>query len=526
MSFRKIIVGVAGLLFLAGQVKAQDPMGLYFMETIPQTKHTNPVMQPRANGFFALPNVNQLFQSDLAFSDVFQDVGSEWVSPLSKRFNYGDLYKTTGKAFNINQQADVQLVGLGFRSERDYISVSLSMKGAVAMGVPSDLFRITDKGLSNGSRFDFSTLRTRMVTYKEINIGYSREWTENLTLGINVKPLFGVMGGMTDISRFDCSTLRTKMVVYKVINIGYSREWTADLTLGHNAKPLFGVMGGMSDISRFELQTSREAYNVYVDRKLYTSAPLEVEESETPGDFPESIEGRDMDDEWGSYFSSFKNPGIALDLGAVYRLNDRLQLSAALTNLGFIKWKEDLNSLSFSGHYSFEGLEVDGSNKDDLDEALEAIGDSLETVIDYSTGKESFSMSLVPGLYVGAQYDLTRSLSLGLLSRSLMQKQNFRQEFNLSANWQPYTFLALNANYGYRVKGGGGLGGGLSLLLGPLQFFAIADYLPTHYGNVNFEGDEFTMFPNQRELSVKLGFNLIFGRHGYRNRPMLTPASL
>src|SRR5690554_8149992 len=77
MSFRKIIVGVAGLLFLAGQVKAQDPMGLYFMETIPQTKHTNPAMQPRANGFFALPNVNQLFQSDLAFSDVFQDVGSE-----------------------------------------------------------------------------------------------------------------------------------------------------------------------------------------------------------------------------------------------------------------------------------------------------------------------------------------------------------------------------------------------------------------------------------------------------------------
>src|SRR5690554_1850486 len=376
MSFRKIIVGVAGLLVLAGQVKAQDPMGLYFMETIPQIKHTNPAMQPRANGFFALPNVNQLFQSDLAFSDVFQDVGSEWVSPLSKRFNYGDLYKTTGKAFNINQQADVQLVGLGFRSERDYISVSLSMKGAVAMGVPSDLFRITDKGFSNGSRFDFSTLRTKMVTYKEINIGYSREWTEDLTLGINVKPLFGVMGGMTDISRF-------------------------------------------------ELHTSREVYNVYVDGKVYTSAPLEVEESETPGDFPESIEGRDMDDEWGSYFSSFKNPGIALDVGAVYRLNDRLQLSAALSNLGFIKWKEDLNSLSFSGHYSFEGLEVDGSNKADLDEALEAIGDSLEPVIDYSTGNESFSMSLVPGLYVGAQYDLTSSLSLGLLSRSLMQKQNF-----------------------------------------------------------------------------------------------------
>src|SRR5690554_6550257 len=135
-------------------------------------------------------------------------------------------------------------------------------------------------------------------------------------------------------------------------------------------------------------------------------------------------------------------------------------------------------------------------------------------------------MSLVPGLYVWAQYDMTRSLSIGLLALCLMPKQYFRQELNLSAKWQPYTFFALNANYGYRVKGVGGLGGGLSLLLCPLQFFAIADYLPTHYANVNCEGDEFTMFPNQRVLSVKLGFNLIFGRHGYRNRPMLTPASL
>lgn len=462
---------------ISGHVLAQDPMALYFMEVIPQTKYTNPAMQPRANGFFALPNVNALFQSDLAFSDVFQDVGSEWVSPLSKRFNYGDLYDASGQAFNVNEQTDFQLMGLGFRTGRDYISVSLSVKGAVAMGVPSDLFRITDKGFPNGSRFDFSTLRTKMVTYKEINIGYSREWTEDLTLGVNVKPLFGVLGGMTDISRF-------------------------------------------------ELQTSREVFDVYVDGKVYTSAPLEIEENETPGDFPESIEGRDMDDEWGSYFSSFKNPGIAFDFGAVYQLNNRLELSAALTNLGFIKWKEDLNTLSFGGHYSFEGLEVDGSNKDDLDEALDAIGDSLKTVIDYTTGEEQFSMALVPGLYVGAQYELTKSLSLGVLSRSLMQKQNFRQEFNLSANWQPYTFLALNANYGYRVKGGGGLGGGLSLLLGPVQFFAIADYLPTHYANVNFDGDEFTMFPNQRELSVKLGLNLIFGRHGYRNRPMLAPASL
>ena len=34
------------LLALVTSIKAQDPMGLYFMETIPQSSFINPAMQP------------------------------------------------------------------------------------------------------------------------------------------------------------------------------------------------------------------------------------------------------------------------------------------------------------------------------------------------------------------------------------------------------------------------------------------------------------------------------------------------
>jgi hypothetical protein len=198
-----------------------------------------------------------------------------------------------------------------------------------------------------------------------------------------------------------------------------------------------------------------------------------------PGDFPESVEGREMSaSDWSSYLSAFKNPGIALDMGAVYALNDQWEFSAALNNLGFIKWTEDLNSLSFNGIYSFKGLEVDGSNKDDLDAAVDAIGDSLKTVINYGVGQEQFSMGLIPGLYMGASYNLNHAISFGFLSRSQFQKNNFRQDFNLSANLQPYSFVALNVNYSLRVNGGNGLGTGVSLLMGPLQLFLLADYHP------------------------------------------------
>jgi hypothetical protein len=472
MISKKILYSLIGFVFTSLGAVAQSPMGAYYMETIPQVNHINPAIAPRANGFFALPGFNQLFQSDLSFSDVFQDAGSEWISPLSKRFDYDKLYKAAGKSFNLNEQIEIGVFGLGFRSGRDYFSLSMSLKGAVNIGVPSDLFKITETGFADGSSFDLSTLRTKAMAYKEISIGYSREWNDRLDVGINIKPLFG-------------------------------------------------MMGAMSDISRFELSTSREYYDLYVDGNIYVSAPLEVEEGQA-GDFPESIEARDMEDEdWTDYASSFKNPGIALDLGAVYKFTDKLHFSAAINNLGYIRWKDDLNSLSFNGTYRFEGLEVDGSNKDDLDEALEAIGDSLKTVIEYGVGKEKFSMPLIPGVYLGAQYYLNNAVSVGFLSRSLIQKHNFRQDFNLSANIQPYSFVALNVNYSYRINGGNGIGSAVSFLLGPMQLYLMADYIPTRYANVIMDGDEFTMFPYQKELSVKLGLNLIFGRHGLRNRPSL-----
>ena len=130
-------------------------------------------------------------------------------------------------------------------------------------------------------------------------------------------------------------------------------------------------------------------------------------------------------------------------------------------------------------------------------------------------------MPLIPGVYLGAQYYLNNAISLGFVSRSLIQKQNFRQDFNASANIQPYSFVALNVNYSYRINGGNGIGSAVSFLMGPLQLYVVADYIPTRYANVIMDGDEFTMFPYQKELSVKLGLNLIFGRHGMRNRPSL-----
>src|SRR6056297_1984287 len=74
------------------------------------------------------------------------------------------------------------------------------------------------------------------------------------------------------------------------------------LTFGIRLKPLFGIAGGVSKIDQFHLNTSRTRWNMTVDGTVYSSAPVNVEEGQ-PGEFPETIEERDLSDaETSDYF--------------------------------------------------------------------------------------------------------------------------------------------------------------------------------------------------------------------------------
>ncbi|MGQ1889487.1 DUF5723 family protein [Thermophagus sp. OGC60D27] len=455
-------------------LKSQNLMGLYFMETIPQSQQLNPAFQPRANGFFALPSVNLMTQSDVAFNDIFQEKGNQWVTPLSQQFDYSELYNVIGNAANFNQYLNVDLMGFGFRSGKDYFTFSMGIRSVMQSSIAADLFKMVEMGFPDGESFDFSPTRIKQAVFHQLAFGCSRHWNQHLTLGIKIKPLFGIIGGVTDIDRL-------------------------------------------------RLNTSRNQWDLMVAGAMHTSAPFDVEEG-TPGDFPESVEARDLsDDEMADYLSSLSNTGIAFDFGAEYQLNNSWTFSVALNDLGYVKFKDDLNSLSFKGTYSFDGINAEGTDGDEIEQAFEDIGDSIKTIIDYDVTHEKFNIPLTSSLYVGASYQWTPAVSFGLLSGSVFQKNGFRQDFCLSANLQPYSFMALNFNYSKRIKGENGLGMTTAFLFGPLQFFLAANYIPLHYADVYFdeEEDAIPMAYRQKDLNISFGLNLIFGRHGNRDKPLL-----
>ena len=492
MNTKKISVLLILTLFgvaVNGQVR--QPHSLYFMETIPQISQMNPALQPRANGYLMLPSVNVDFISDIAMKDMLQQHGDEWYSLVEKKFDYAKLRKSIGKkATMFNNDLDVDIIGYGLRAGNGYLSIGFSEHVSNNFAMPSDLFNITENGFPNGTILDFSPLRYQAIAYKQFLIGYSHRVNDRLTVGLNIKPLFGQFALATDIQNF---SIRTK-----------EEQW--DMNARGNV------------YSSMPCNVKLDADGKIEDVKL----PYEPSDG-----FPDGYQFDDWLSDYGNdlfqdYGLAFHNPGIAFDLGASYRIDERLTASISLNNLGFISWKEDLNSLSFDGKYKFNGLYCDISKDDDIHDLLNNLGDSIADAMKYKAKHNKFKTTLPPVLHAGVSYQFTESLSAGFLSRTVFWKNCVRQSFNLSGYFQPYSFFALNAGVTWQVKSNVYLGGGFMFLLGPLQIYILADHAPVYYSKLTIDEKNIPYIPERlKTVTVRTGLNLIFGRHGYVNKPML-----
>jgi hypothetical protein len=204
---------------------------------------------------------------------------------------------------------------------------------------------------------------------------------------------------------------------------------------------------------------------------------------------------------------------MAIDVGTIILLDDQWTLYGSIIDIGLLRFKNDLNQMSFNGSYSFTGISMDGFDENELNQNIDEIADTLNNLISYSVDHLKFNMWLTPKLYLGASYRINPFISVGFLTRSVFQKHRINQELNISANIRPAKFLELNLNYS--VRPGGSLGPGASLVIGksPLQFYVGGDYLPPRYAMVSFDDSKpYPIIHKQQDFSFKAGINLIFNK--------------
>jgi hypothetical protein len=182
------------------EASAQNSQAMYFMN-IPQNHLINPAFRPSNSVYIGLPvvsginlNINNNFVN---FSDVFikGQVKDSIITFLHPDYNVDKfLAKLKDKNF-LESESMIQLFGVGFSIGKDgyvFIDINERVDGNVVM--PGDLFKLALKGNEEfvGSRIDLSSLRGDMKYYHEVGMGYSRNITDRLRIGIKGKLLFGI----------------------------------------------------------------------------------------------------------------------------------------------------------------------------------------------------------------------------------------------------------------------------------------------------------------------------------------------
>ena len=106
------------------------------------------------------------------------------------------------------------------RSGYVFLDINERIEGNIVL--PGDLFRLALKGNEGfvGSKIDLSSLRADLKYYREFGIGFSRNFTDKLRIGVKGKLLFGIAGASIDNKSLGIT-----------VNDDYSHTLDANLTV-------------------------------------------------------------------------------------------------------------------------------------------------------------------------------------------------------------------------------------------------------------------------------------------------------
>jgi len=203
-----------------------------------------------------------------------------------------------------------------------------------------------------------------------------------------------------------------------------------------------------------------------------------------------------------SYFFNKKNHGAAADLGVTLKLSDKLQLSAAVNNVGFIGWK------SRNANYQTDTLklrlpEPDFNDISDSEAAqneyLGAALDSLAFSLTQIKNNDKFNMPLPVNFNAAASFTLNEKNSVHV---QIMAQRYFEEIYaNIGAGFKtkPTKWLTLLPTATLWNLSDLNFGLGLILKPGPVQISFLFDNL---YGLISPDA--------QRNASAGLGINFVF----------------
>ena len=434
------------MLVASGLAHGQFIRSSFFMETAQYRIQLNPALVPE-RGFVNLPavgNTGAWVQSNVLGIDDAMDI--------FRHGDNGDYYTTESFNAKLDDRnkatlgVTTDLISAGWWHGKGFMTFNVSVKADGYANTPKEMFTFMQdmRGMHSNDysnyRCDMRDVEFGINAYVEIGGGYTRVINERLNIGGRVKWLLG-MGNL----EFKAKNVS---VITNLEGVDPDYNWSTGSPLDlRSAKGTAAVLADAQLASSFEgmeLVTNDEGYIETLRFRASHSG----------------VAGR----------------GVALDAGISCEVFKGFTLSAAINDLGFIKW--DKNCTQFADANTAP-LAYDSNDPGDYRRFLGIIG-SDEPInlhllrLTITDQQQSRKTSLASTVTVGARYrTMNGKLSFGALYSCHQVKPNALSELTFGLNYRPANMLDFAISYSPLMCGGQSIGAAMKV--GPL--FIGSDYI-------------------------------------------------
>jgi len=431
------------LVALANYSFGQFNLSFYNMgNATPQHNNHNAAVFPKARFFVSLPAISGIdvsVNNSFGLSDVLTSTGDSTLIDVD-RF----LAEQKDGAF-MNVLFSPTLFMTGFRTgDNGFVTLFVNDKLDATVFYPIKLMNFLWEGNRSfvGEEYRVDDLSYDMTYYREIGVGYGRDFT--------------ILGKKTSI--------------------------------GLRAKFLIGIVhSSIKDEVNLSIYTDPDDYSLDVN--------LESGIIRSAG-FNALVEEEDID-----YAIMNGNNGLGFDLGINMELTDKISVSLAANDMGFINWSEDSETASFNGI----GFGIDGFAFDDIDKFSEAVEDSIDA-LEIDTVAASFRTTLNTRLFLSGTYKVTEQGYAQATISNYFTQGRMRSAFGVGYTQDLGNWLTASVTGSVAPQLGADMGIGLMLRGGFFQLYTNVDNL---FGTLNI--------PEAQGLNVKFGINFLFGGTDKRN---------
>jgi len=429
---------------------SQHEITLYNLDFAPQKLSLNPANMPLPRfhlGFGAGAHVN-----NTGFNYNSFDVKT--VNDSTKSINLGSFLNALGKnnALRANGIGDISF---GFKiNPKLYIHSSVAEKINVNFNYPQEIFDFLINGnAAEGTLDQFRNIGDFSLNashYRDYSIGAAYQANCNLGFGIRLKYLNGIDNFQT---RKAFANVKTSSEYYQ-------------LTINND----------------LEFRTS-------IDSNLLNNEKLDVM----------------------NYLFSKNNHGFGIDLGANYKMfNKKLELSASILDLGYIKWQDNTKRyFNSSENKTFEFNGFKSSNLENSEEAIENLLDTIASTFDLEEENiSSYTSYLNAKSYLSANYNYYKGNKVGALLYTQIANRRVQSALSLNAQFMLSKIVNLQVNATLMNRTVANVGVGFGANLGFVQLYAVSDNALAALDPLN-----------TKTVHLRAGVNFVFGYFQDKKNP-------